>query len=351
MDDLLLRRRLMMQSGRDYSKEYLTFEMLEAGSLYFNTIGTLDNYSSNARPYYRKNGGSWTQLGYWNALISITGLLAGDKIELKMSFGYHISSDESNYRLIYSNAQHIIYGNILSLVYGDDFAAETQLPGDYITGTGREYWFCHLFSDYNNNGSNHLVSAENLILPVMRLNTGIYSNLFRHDRYLTTPPKVLPAVTAIYNNSAASSVYRYMFRDCTSLLTPPEILLETMGTYAMHYMFYGCTSLQRAPELLPTTLTSNCYRSMFQGCTSLTTAPDLIATSLVSNCYYQMFYGCSSLNYIKAMFTTTPSTSYTSSWVSGVASTGTFVKNSAATWTTTGVDGIPSGWTVQIASS
>ena len=59
-----------------------------------------------------------------------------------------------------------------------------------------------------------------------------------------------------------------------------------------------------------------------------------------------MFRDCSSLNYIKAMFTTTPSTTYTSSWVSGVASTGTFVKNVAAKWDVTGVNGIPSGWDV-----
>ena len=59
-----------------------------------------------------------------------------------------------------------------------------------------------------------------------------------------------------------------------------------------------------------------------------------------------MFYDCTQLNYIKALFETAPSRSYTDQWVSGVAATGTFVKNSAATWTTTGVDGIPKGWTV-----
>jgi hypothetical protein len=36
-------------------------------------------------------------------------------------------------------------------------------------------------------------------------------------------------------------------------------------------------------------------------------------------------------------------------WVKGVASSGTFVKNSAATWDVTGVNGIPSGWTVETA--
>jgi hypothetical protein len=64
-----------------------------------------------------------------------------------------------------------------------------------------------------------------------------------------------------------------------------------------------------------------------------------------------MFYGCKKLNWIKAMFTTTPSTSYTNNWLYNVASTGTFVKNASATWTTSGAHGVPSGWTIQTASS
>jgi hypothetical protein len=52
------------------------------------------------------------------------------------------------------------------------------------------------------------------------------------------------------------------------------------------------------------------------------------------------------------MFTTAPSSSYLSNWVSGVSASGTFVKNSAATWTDSfGVDAIPSGWTVETASA
>jgi hypothetical protein len=64
-----------------------------------------------------------------------------------------------------------------------------------------------------------------------------------------------------------------------------------------------------------------------------------------------MFNGCTSLNYIKAMFTTTPSTSCTNYWVNNVASSGTFVKNSAATWNVEGVNGIPTGWTVETAAA
>ena len=86
---------------------------------------------------------------------------------------------------------------------------------------------------------------------------------------------------------------------------------------------------------------------MFRSCTSLTTAPELPAITLVNDCYMYMFQGCSQLNHIKAMFTTKPGTAYTSSWVSGVAANGTFVKNSSATWNVSGVHGIPNGWTVE----
>ena len=109
--------------------------------------------------------------------------------------------------------------------------------------------------------------------------------------------------------------------------------------------------LINVPNLLATTLANYCYASMFNGCTSLTTAPELPATTLANGCYYSMFQGCTNLNYIKAMFTTTPSDTYTNSWVYGVSATGTFVKNSQATWIITGNYGIPSGWTVVTADN
>ena len=144
-----------------------------------------------------------------------------------------------------------------------------------------------------------------------------------------------------------------LFYICSKLINAKNLSLPatTLANQCYDSMFRGCTSLTTAPELPATTLANQCYDSMFRGCTSLTTAPQLPATTLAKECYYDMFYGCTSLNYIKAMFTTTPSNTYTSNWVSGVAASGTFVKNSAATWTTTGVNGIPSGWTVQTASA
>lgn len=124
-----------------------------------------------------------------------------------------------------------------------------------------------------------------------------------------------------------------LYGDCTSILkdrmlfdgalahlfenTPvvnihSTFLPATTLAYSCYYnMFYGCTSLVTAPELPAITLAENCYSYMFSGCTNLTTAPELLAITLVRDCYSYMFYGCSKLNYIKAMFTTTPSISYT----------------------------------------
>ena len=194
-------------------------------------------------------------------------------------------------------------------------------------------------------GCTSLVTAPSL--PATTLVEDCYNGMFRNCTALVNAP-VLPATTL------ADGCYNGMFIGCTSLVNAPELPATTLAVYCYQSMFSGCTNLTTAPELPATTLTANCYYGMFQGCTSLTTAPDLLATILASRCYYNMFNGCTSLNYIKAMFTTTPSGSspnyYTTDWVNGVSATGTFVKNSAAQWNVSGVHGIPSGWTVETAS-
>ena len=97
------------------------------------------------------------------------------------------------------------------------------------------------------------------------------------------------------------------------------------------------------------TLPDYAFLRLFNECTPLTSAPELPATTLTQWCYAQMFYGCSKLNYVKALFTDIPSGVYPfDNWLKNVSSTGTFVKNSAATWTNEQV-GIPTGWTVQPA--
>ena len=251
-----------------------------------------------------------------------------------------------------------VQGNAMSLLFGDNFKGQTDL-------TGKDYAFSSLFS-----GNTNVVNAENLVLPATTLAEGCYYCMFQGCTSLTTAPE-LPATTLVnscyYNmfydctalttapelsaTTLANGCCQSMFRGCTNLTTAPELPATTLENSCYLYMFQGCTSLTTAPELPATTLAIQCYKNMFRGCTSLTEAPELPATTLVNYCYECMFQNCTKLNYIKAMFTTTPGRTYTQDWVSGVSTTGTFVKNASATWTTTGVNGIPTGWTVQTASA
>jgi hypothetical protein len=247
-----------------------------------------------------------------------------------------------------------VQGNIMSLLFGDNYKGQTDL-------TGKDYAFYRLF--YQNT---KVINTENLSLPATTLANSCYRQMFRGCTSLVRAPK-LPATTLaelcyfymfdgctslttapeLPATTLATSCYSYMFDSCTNLVTAPKLPAITLASSCYMAMFNNCTSLVKAPKLPATTLAIQCYGYMFQDCTNLTIAPELPAITLVESCYENMFNGCTSLNYIKAMFTTTPSNTYTSSWVSGVAPTGTFVKNPEATWNVTGVNGVPTGWTIR----
>ena len=167
-----------------------------------------------------------------------------------------------------------------------------------------------------------------------------FCQLFINCESLTTAPE-LPATTL------ADRCYYRMFSNCKSLTTAPELPAETLKEWCYYRMFYGCTSLETAPELPATDLAKRCYEDMFYNCESLTTAPVLPATTLAERCYYSMFYGCTSLNSITMLATDINATDCLMNWVKNVATSGTFTKATAMTSFTTGVSGIPSGWTVK----
>ena len=222
------------------------------------------------------------------------------------------------------SAKFNLSGNILSLIYGDNFEGQTTVPSGYQF---------HMF--FKDSG---VVNASGLTLPSV-VKAYCYMEMFENCTSLTSAPE-LPVTTLAY------MCYANMFNDCTSLTTAPELPATTLGESCYSNMFNGCTSLTTAPELPATTLANNCYQEMFYGCTSLTSAPELPATTLVTACYYCMFYDCNSINYIKCLATNISARIATSYWVTNVASSGTFVKNANMAGWTSGVDGIPTNWTV-----
>ena len=198
-------------------------------------------------------------------------------------------------------------------------------------------------------GCTSLISAR---IPVFSQGTSIeyvYQYMFYNCENLTT---LHFTTIGRSDKSSMTACCQYMFYNCKKLVTPPALPAVGINTDSYSYMFWGCTSLTSAPALPATTINGGYdYAYMFYNCVNLTVAPVLPATGIATHAYDYMFYGCSKLGYIKAMMTFTPGTTYTNNWVAGVAPEGVFVKNSAATWNVTGVHGVPSGWTIQTASS
>ena len=185
---------------------------------------------------------------------------------------------------LFSNSynKYITFSSSVSSNVGGDIRTLSNYLDVNSETTVQSYMFANLF--YNNK----IVNASNLRLSYTTLASYCYRYMFYNCSSLTTAPE-LPATTL------AESCYSSMFESCTSLTTAPSLPATTLVRSCYNSMFSGCTSLTTAPALPATTLVGGCYSSMFRGCTSLTTAPVLPATTLAGTCYISMFRGCTSL--------------------------------------------------------
>ena len=296
-----------------YEEQYFTIETLTAGNLSIADAG------SNVFQYSLDDGSTWNSL----AMNQTVAIEANKKVLFKAE---GLTIIDTGIGTIKYSGNFNVYGNVMSLVYGDNFVGQEAISN---------FQFRCLFI---NNVA--LLSAENLILPATTLTDYCYSNMFEGCTNLTTAPQ-LPATTL------ANHCYDSMFWNCSNLTTVPYLPVTTLASYCYANMFQGCTSLTTTPELPATTLADYCYNDMFGGCTSLTTAPELPATTLAGGCYEYMFYGCTNLSSITCLATDISATDCTTYWVLSVGSSGTFVKNAAMNDWTIGYKGIPSGWTIE----
>ena len=365
----------------EYDKKYFTIESLEDN----NTISIQNVNQSNLRTFYYStdSGKNWTGIApAQDTTESITTLDSGKKVIVKCTTN-NIGNVKS-YFTFTGNKDFKVYGNIMSLLRGDNFVSSPELPGTV-------YHFHKLFYNVTT-----LIDAENLILPATTLKQDCYNSMFKGCTSLVNAPKILPATTL------AQSCYISMFSGCISLVTTPQLPATTLATYCYTNMFEGCTSLIEAPELPATTLAGNCYDLMFRDCTSLTIAPELPALTLAKSCYSSMFRGCISLaeapelpattladycynrmfqmsdseklltpamtkapilsatnvvsNCYSEMFkgngnlnevtclTENPGDSKSTNWLQYASPTGTFIKSPLANWNRNN-SGIPTGWT------
>ena len=293
-----------------------------------------------ANLFISKNGGEWTEWDY-----SAVSLADGEKLEVYGTEFRNIDTYNSGYKFVLQGKIKVS-GDLVALNNGSSVMKSYQYTSLFKESIGlydaadlvlpkKVGGYC-----YNNmfNGCESLINAPKL--PAITLADSCYENMFYGCTSLTKAPD-LPATTL------ASNCYRTMFSNCDGLIEAMDVIpATTLAVDCCSMMFYKCTSLTKAPQLPATNLGRSCYGNMFYGCTSLENAPVLPATKLVASCYSYMFSGCSKLNYVKALFTEKYYNACTR-WLNGVASSGTFVKNAAATWNEVGVDGVPEGWTVQ----
>lgn len=192
-----------------------------------------------------------------------------------------------------------IEGDFNSLLYGDDYMQDYTLAA---------YAFPKLFR-----GNTNLRYAHNSIIHCTTTGINTFDSMFH-----TTP----------------------------NLETPPVLRMKTVGASSCVYMFYN-SGIRYCPQPNIKILSPRCFFNMFYGCTNITEGMDLPARKLLDSCYSGMYQNCTNLVKIKMLATSIAVNGCLNSWVSGVAAEGTFIKNRNATWTTTGANGVPTGWTVE----
>ena len=280
----------------DYSTEYLSI-VAETDNVAVTLYGGV---SSNRFQYSLDSGTTWNSLQIGQTSPSIN---KGEKIMFKAS-GLSIGN-ETGIGTIRPSASAVVEGNIMSLLYGDNFSGQTVIPSNYNLRK--------LFS-----GATNITSAENLVLPATTVKQQCYSQMFDRCTNLVKTPKTVGSSAMTWSGNYCFS---NLFSHCTSLTTVPSGLLPALN------------------------LGVQCYWYMFEGCTSLATAPLLAAPTINTQSYSGMFNGCTSLNSITCLATAGITTNNCNSWVTSVPSGGTFVKAASASWST-GSNAVPTGWTI-----
>ena len=214
----------------DYSQDYFTMVVTVGGDVTWTGI---DN---NATLYYSKdNGTTWSEPST-NITLSVN---EGDKVlwkgEISPLYETGIGAFSGS-----TDVRYTVEGNVLSLLFGDDFKEQTSLKD-------KMFIFQCLFK---NNKS--ITSAENLSLPSATLTSYCYQQMFEGCTNLVYAPKVLPATTLAFE------CYHYMFRNCTSLVTTPELPATTLTNSCYQQMFSGCTKLNHIKCLATNISASSC---------------------------------------------------------------------------------------------
>ena len=230
-----------------YIEQYMTCEMLGNGT--FSVV--VARYSTSlTRPStnisYSVNNGTWVDetLNSTNNYAITFNVSTGDKIRFKSTgttycntssnkswhviFGYNNTEDLGNnfnrtdLENYVTTINFDVYGNIMSLLYGDNFSGQTSLGNNNFT-------FCSIFKAAS------VVSAENLVFPATTLKPSCYRGLFSKSLTLQISP-TLPATTLV------DSCYNYMFENCATLIKVTCLAENPGSNTGLSGFMTGCTA-------------------------------------------------------------------------------------------------------------
>lgn len=352
----VLSRRIMPDTPPVEKKDYLCVEFPSGGTIYLrgNKPTTMDYVA------FSKDGRNWEKYTVADASSKMIAAV-GEKVYIKgegNSTGRAMGrgSGESGWYFEARDGLCTLSGNIMSLLYGDDFEDKTEVSknafaylffswtvGGFISDVSRlkfpattvgDYAYSKMFSCAGG-GSGYSLShpfTKPPKLPATALGVSCYSYMFSNTNLDEMPElpattltqscymgmfrfcnikeaKILPATTL------AKNCYAEMFRMQKSAIHIPHNMLPatTLAIGCYSGMFGSCPITEIPSDLLPasthideitgqevTDLAENCYASMFDDCTALTYVPDrlLPATILAKSCYSQMFRKCTGLTRI-----------------------------------------------------
>lgn len=217
----------------DYSTRYLTLDVIDDGTINWSTVGNTPRTIS----YSLDSGATWTEITSTAAGVPIS-VSAGDKLLVKGTNTSYATSKVNYSCFAGGTSSFNVEGNIMSLVYGDNFIGNTAMTGTYN--------FCSMFK------MTSAVSAENLVLPATTLTPHCYRALFANSPSVEVAPE-LPAMTL------ADSCYKYMFQEA-SITTAPDLLAPTLVVSCYEGMFNKCSNLNHikcmATDLSPMSATT-----------------------------------------------------------------------------------------------
>ena len=226
----------------DYSLEYFTTESLSDNNYIkfrYYPYSTIDLY-------YSKDKTNWTLVTQANNAITSVACDADEKVYWKCVLpsggGYAKGNDINNSMFTCADGCTFkVSGNLMSLVYGDNFANQTDISSYH------EKIFQALFCYNYGTSQNHinLVDASNLVMPATNLSSTCYQSMFERCSAMVYGPRELPA------SNLSFAQYMHMFYYCLSMLESPIIKSTSCtGGYVWNSTFDGCALMSKLTCLL-----------------------------------------------------------------------------------------------------